>query len=330
MKSVSIVLCTCNGSRYLDAQLESLRVQQCVDEIVVVDDASDDDTLDLLQRHAAADPRVRVHVNSARLGVTRNFERAISLVRGEWVALSDQDDVWLPHKIKRMLARWDGVADLMHHDSRKFHGPVPTRQPRATGGRRKFSGADARRLLHRNSVVGHTVLVRTALARALLPFPFGVPHDWWLGVGAAVFGAVQYHDEALVHYRIHERNAHHARSSRWRRLVAEHGMRLQLLEAIERRGLGAGEFRAFARRYARLLQETSPQRVIRLAQFYRLHADVFHGGKHYRPGWLTRWRKTLAATLSALWVARATDASLALPAFAQVRPISPLEQGTTP
>lgn len=302
MHLISIALCTYNGARFLDEQLRTLREQEGVDEIVVVDDASTDGTWAILTRHAGQDDRIRLHRNAAPLGVTRNFERAIGLVRGEWVALADQDDVWQPEKLARLRAAWDGEAVLLHHATHKFHGAVPADLPSPAGERRKFSGSDLRRLLYRNSIVGHTTVVRTATVRRLMPFPRAVPHDWWIGVGAAGLGRVQYVDEYLVHYRIHAGNAFHSAGSRWRRLRREHGLRLEILRALAGWKALPGAEAGFVGDYLRLLTKTERGTFPwALWRFYFRHAGVFfEGGGDL--SLVRRLRKSCAAALGAmLW-----------------------------
>lgn len=323
MQSISIALCTFNGERFLDVQMRSLREQRGVAEIVVVDDGSTDGTLAILARHAAEDPRVRIHRNPLRLGVTRNFEHAIGLARSSWVALADQDDVWLPGKLEQMRARWDGVSGLMHHATRKFHGQVRGLLPSPAGERRKFFGSDVRRLFYRNSIVGHTVLIRSDLARQLMPFPQGVPHDWWLAVGAAVHGEVQYVDEYLVHYRIHENNAYHSSGSRFRRLRSEHEMRLRMLQALAGFSIVTDSVRDFARDYRKLLQLHSSAWA--LWRFYVKHARVFFGGVDAPPSRFTGLRKSFGATLGAMAQPAVTGASLHSLTITTV-PARPLEK----
>jgi glycosyltransferase involved in cell wall biosynthesis len=308
----SIVLCTCNGERYLDEQLASLRAQDGVAEIVAVDDASTDGTPEILGRRAAEDPRIRVFRNATRLGVTANFERAIGLARSPWVALSDQDDVWLPGKLGRMRARWDGVSGLVHHASRKFRGiRVPRLPTIAAGEGRKFHGRDWRRLLYRNTIVGHTTVLRADLARALAPFPAGLPHDWWLGLGAAILGRVQFVDENLVHYRIHGANAYHAAGSHYARIRAEHRLRLRLLQAVLRRPeltLGAAD-RRFVGDYLALLRDSGPGLFSgRLLAFYLRYASILFAGPGRPVAWPTRLRKSLTAALAAVGQAPVADA----------------------
>src|SRR2546426_7732246 len=100
--SVSVAMCTYNGARFLLAQLRSIAFQtRPPDELVICDDGSTDKTLAIVTRYAGTvEFPVRVHRNSQRLGPAKNFEQALSLCRGDIVALSDQDDVWRPEKLR--------------------------------------------------------------------------------------------------------------------------------------------------------------------------------------------------------------------------------------
>ncbi len=98
---VSVVLCTYNGTRFLQKQLQSLRDQTLQPfELVVCDDQSTDSTLQLLEsfRQEVSFP-VHVMVNEVNLGSTRNFEQALQRASGEFLALCDQDDIWFPEKL---------------------------------------------------------------------------------------------------------------------------------------------------------------------------------------------------------------------------------------
>ena len=274
--------------------------QAGVEEIIVTDDGSTDATLAILRSHAAADRRLKILVNETRLGVVRNFEKAIRLVRCPWVALADQDDVWVPDKLARLCEAWDGTAVLLHHATHKFSGKVPGALRSPAGERRKFTGDDVRRLLYRNSIVGHTTLVRADVAKKLTPFPRDVPHDWWIGVGAAVLGSVQYVDEFLVCYRIHAHNAYHPAGSRFRRLREEHELRLNLLAALGRLPGLRDDARTFAENYRTLLKERELGPFSwRLWRFYRRHAWLLFGSVRAQPSRFTCWRKSFGATLSA-------------------------------
>lgn len=306
MQSISIVLCTFNGGRFLDAQMKSLREQEGVREIVVVDDCSTDDTVSIVQRHAGRDRRIRLYRNSGSLGVAGNFERAIGLATSQWIALSDQDDVWLPEKISRLKSAWNGKSCLMHHATHKFRGAVPASLPFPAGQRRKFSGSDLRRLLYRNTIVGHTTLVRADVVRQLMPFPPDLPYDWWIGGGAATLGEVQYVDEYLVHYRIHDRNAYHPGGSRFKRLRSEHGFRIGIMEALLELGTLPISQLLFVEEYLHLLRRRSRTGFpLGLWRFYREHASLLFGGAGSRISRFTAMRKSFGAALgSAFGVTR--------------------------
>ncbi|ALN72847.1 glycosyltransferase [Aureimonas sp. AU20] len=105
MASVSIVMATYNGARYIGAQLESLRAQTLTPmELIVADDGSSDKTLDIVRDFAASAPfEVRIKQNQTRLGYGENFLSATKLCRGDYVAFCDQDDEWLPEKLKTCI-----------------------------------------------------------------------------------------------------------------------------------------------------------------------------------------------------------------------------------
>ena len=103
---VSIALCTYNGEAYLKEQLDSLIDQTYPNcEIIIVDDCSKDGTVDILKQYANEYPQIKLYINSENLGYTKNFEKAINLCNGEYIALCDQDDIWDKNKISIMIHR---------------------------------------------------------------------------------------------------------------------------------------------------------------------------------------------------------------------------------
>ncbi len=108
-----VALATYNGAPWIREQLESILGQEGVElRVVVSDDGSSDGTLDLID--AAGDPRVTILPAAAPTGgAARNFFRLIrdvDLAEGEWLALADQDDVWLPGKLARAIERLDATG----------------------------------------------------------------------------------------------------------------------------------------------------------------------------------------------------------------------------
>jgi len=99
----SICLTTYNGSKYLQQQLDSFLAQSILpDELVVCDDGSTDATCEIIERFKQIAPfEVRLYKNENNLGYAQNFSKALGLCKGDFVFLSDQDDVWLPKKLNQ-------------------------------------------------------------------------------------------------------------------------------------------------------------------------------------------------------------------------------------
>src|SRR5215217_3734904 len=102
---VSVIVPAYNAAGYLERALASALAQTMPDlEVIVVDDASSDTTFEVACKIAARASRVRVLRNERNSGENASRNRAISTARGEWIALLDADDEWLPERLERMLA----------------------------------------------------------------------------------------------------------------------------------------------------------------------------------------------------------------------------------
>lgn len=190
--SVSIVLCTYNGEKYLTEQLESYRSQTyCPSELVVCDDASEDDTMSILQRYQRKTSfPVRIYKNSVRLGYQRNFEKCASVAKGEFVAFSDQDDIWLPKKLEAC------ISPLQKYDDCGFSWTdsllidcngtfLQTTVWEVNGFRKRgldlFRNGRGIEVVFSGSVIqGAALLVRRSFFRETLPFQSGWSHDEWI------------------------------------------------------------------------------------------------------------------------------------------------------
>lgn len=245
---ISVALCTYNGERFLREQLDSVLAQDYPSlEVVVVDDASTDGTRALLDAYAARDPRIRVTTNPTNLGFRRNFEVALGRCRGELIAPCDQDDVWLPGKL-RLLQAALGAADAVYCDSELVDDLGRPLGIRMSDRFCMRTIVDPVVLLFGNCISGHALLLRRSLLDRALPVPAGVYHDWWLGLTAAASTPVPYVPEPLVRYRQHASNVTdvlHRRDAR------EPAWKLRALEETECRlraaaGLAAREAPFFA------------------------------------------------------------------------------------
>jgi glycosyltransferase involved in cell wall biosynthesis len=206
---VSVAMATYNGERWLRPQLDTIYAQTWSPlEVVVTDDASTDGTAAILAEYARSHG-LRYEVSPSRLGLVRNFERAISLCRGDFIALSDQDDLWKPHKIET-LVREIGDATLIYGNVQEYLDLDGERkveasfEPIVRFARVHGSGRPTRYLLAENWVVCHSVLFRRDLVRHALPIPSHQPfHDGWLALVASKLGGIRFLDERLQVYRRH-------------------------------------------------------------------------------------------------------------------------------
>jgi glycosyltransferase involved in cell wall biosynthesis len=219
-------MATFEGAAYVREQIGSILAQSHPDlELVISDDASEDGTFEVCRELADADPRIRLLPRTTEhRGLIGNFDRALSAAAGEFVAPSDQDDVWLPEKIATLLPRLAGAdaPDLVFSDlivtdeSGREIAPSMTRLRRLPVDRL----GSLRAVLLRNCVTGCASLFRRRLLDAVLPFPPDcLVHDWWIAVVAAAGKGVEYVDRPLVRYRQHRRNVIGAGGGGWGRVL---------------------------------------------------------------------------------------------------------------
>lgn len=221
--SISVVLCTHNGAEFVEEQLASIVAQELMpSHIIISDDASTDGTPDVIESFllllAVTHPEITLHFirNVAPLGVVGNFEAALRLANGDLVALSDQDDVWDPSKL-RVLTRYFAEKPsllLVHSDALLVNDSGESlgrslfsalRISRAVLARERDGGGFGE-LMKRNIVTGATVVFRRRLLDVAGAFPRSWVHDEWLAVIAAAVGAIDFDDNELIQYRQHAAN----------------------------------------------------------------------------------------------------------------------------
>lgn len=214
--TTSVALATYNGSSYLKVQLESIADQTCqADEIIIGDDCSTDDTEQVVHDFAQAHKNLRImfHRNEKRLGSTMNFEAIARRCRGSILVFSDQDDIWLPTRIDRLVRALNDDASAMFAFSdghlvdedgliipgSLFSGigfTLAKRQTYAAG-----RGVDV--LLRHNVVTGAALAVRREALMSILPFEAGWIHDYFIALFLQIIGHGVVIDEALIQYRLH-------------------------------------------------------------------------------------------------------------------------------
>ena len=104
MKTVSVVMCTYNGAKYLREQLDSIISQTYpIYELIVQDDCSTDETVAIIKEYMETYSFIKLYVNEHNLGFNQNFKSATMKATGDYVAISDQDDVWFPEKLEKQV-----------------------------------------------------------------------------------------------------------------------------------------------------------------------------------------------------------------------------------
>lgn len=214
--TVSVVMATCNGARFLRQQLDSIAAQSMLpDELIVGDDLSADASVKIIQEFARQNPRidVRLETNTYRLGSTANFEAAVRRCRGDIIIFSDQDDQWLPQRIERLTsvltqesrasyAFSDGM--LMDEAGQALGSSLFSSLDFSPRERHRFSTGQALQvLMRRNVVTGATLAVRRGALNALLPFEPGWVHDYYIAIALATLAHGVLVDEPLIRYRLH-------------------------------------------------------------------------------------------------------------------------------
>ncbi|WP_243370836.1 glycosyltransferase family 2 protein [Geotalea sp. SG265] len=218
MSAVDLLLATFNGEHYLGEQLVSLFAQTCQDwRMIISDDGSTDDTRAIIESCQTAHGNVTsLSSTDTTLGPCGNFARLLQHSTADYVMFCDQDDVWLPRKIEKTLAKMGEMEAhygkemplLVHSDLKVVDCAL---QPLAPSfWRYHGTNPDAiafNRLLVQNVATGCTVMINKPLRELALPIPAEARmHDWWLCLVAAAFGRIGYVNEPTVLYRQHGRN----------------------------------------------------------------------------------------------------------------------------
>lgn len=220
MSKISVALCTFNGAHFIKKQLESILAQtRSIDELVVCDDISTDETLAILAEVIRDAPfTTHVEINDTRLGSTKNFEKAIQRCTGEIIFLCDQDDEWTPEKVSKQLAFLDENPDL----DAVFTDALIIDENSQTNGDQLWakiefdnnckqiwqSGRGCELLFGGYVVTGATLAIRRSALPKLLPFPVinkQLIHDGWIALMLSLDNKIQFIDACLLRYRVHKK-----------------------------------------------------------------------------------------------------------------------------
>ena len=202
---ISVCLATYNGAATLHQQLSSILAQLGPDdEVIISDDGSTDGTLNVVR--AFNSPIVRIVQGPGTGSPIQNFEHALQQARGEYIFLSDQDDLWLEGKVQRMVAVLEAGADCVVSDCHVTDDALRVTALSFFAHARLHKGRWYN-LFMRNFYLGCCMAFNRRVLLRSLPFPRRIPmHDIWIGNIAAFTGRIEFLHEPLICFRRHGDN----------------------------------------------------------------------------------------------------------------------------
>ena len=200
---ISIAMCTYNGERFLNEQISSILEQTYRNfELVIVDDNSKDNTINIIKEYQSKDNRIKLFQNNKNIGFLKNFEKAISLCRGDFIALSDQDDVWKKNKLEIFLKNINDNM-LIYSDAiliDEYSKEIGSQLIRPN--HNLVQGKCNKAFIFYNCVSGNTLMFRRELVCNIVPIPKNIIfHDIWIAFLASTYGTITFTDESLTYYR---------------------------------------------------------------------------------------------------------------------------------
>lgn len=203
---VSVCMATYNGEKCIKMQLDSILKQlRDDDEVIIVDDCSTDNTLNIIEN--INDIRVKVYMNESNLGFLATFNNSINLSTGDIIFLSDQDDIWMNNKIERVLETFrNSKADIVFHDAIIVDENMNILY-HSFSELRKISTNTIRNFIF-NSYTGCCMAFSSKVKDLILPIPAdAIYHDRWIGIIGSIFNKnIKFIEENLIYYVRHGNN----------------------------------------------------------------------------------------------------------------------------
>ena len=202
---ISVVLAAYKGEKYIAEQVRSILPQLGEnDELVISDDYPEGETYGAIEDIIKSDSRVR-YIHGRGQGVIKNFEHLIENAKGDYIFLSDQDDVWLEGKVEAVMHEFENGAIAVMHNADIVDGELNPTGETAFGV--NGAGTGIARNIIKNSYQGSCMAFSAELKKYILPFPDNLPmHDQWIGLTAEKHGKVSLVEKSYMLYRRHGEN----------------------------------------------------------------------------------------------------------------------------
>lgn len=207
--NISVAMCTYNGEKFINEQIDSILIQLSrEDELIISDDGSTDNTINIIKEYSQKDKRIRFRKNELKPGVVNNFQNAINHCKNEIIFFSDQDDIWLNNKVKKvkMVFRTNPEIDVVLSDLEVFDSSTGNVIAESFMQKNNSKRGFVNNVL-KNSYIGCAMAVRKSYLNKITPFPKNIPmHDWWIGLNSELDNKTYIIYEPLIRYRRHENN----------------------------------------------------------------------------------------------------------------------------
>jgi glycosyltransferase involved in cell wall biosynthesis len=276
--TIDIVLATYNGERYLEEQIQSILNQTHPHwRLIIRDDGSTDSTPTIIRNYTEKYPDNIVAIDDSlhNLGACGNFGKLLEHATADYVMFSDQDDVWLPHKIELTFQKMDAMEKihgrdmplLVYTDMRVVDNNLSIIAD-SFWRHQVFNpniGRSLSRFLVSNVATGCTVMINRKLRDFATPLPQeAMMHDWWVGLVSAALGKNDYLDEATVLYRQHASNVAGAKWKLTIETLIEKLMHFNELKRINREHLLRTQRQAlsFATRFKAFLNTNDYRKIM--------------------------------------------------------------------
>jgi glycosyltransferase involved in cell wall biosynthesis len=201
---ISVCLASYNGGRFIRCQIESILMQLgSNDELIISDDSSTDNTIEIIE--TINDSRILLLKNNTFRNPIQNFQNALVHAKGDYIFLSDQDDLWMENKVK-LICECFNSYDLVVSDCKIVDNQLNIIHESYFKKINAKSGF-LRNLVKTSPYIGCCMAFKRSVLQKALPFPNNISmHDYWVAMVAELFFKVTLLAEPLVLYRRHGMN----------------------------------------------------------------------------------------------------------------------------
>ncbi|HFI1127640.1 TPA: glycosyltransferase family 2 protein [Klebsiella variicola] len=219
MKKIDVLLATYNGEKYIAEQIESIllnfqKVTEYDCRLLISDDGSTDDTIQIINNISKLDNRIILVNTTKKGGVKENFNGLINSSSADYIFFCDQDDFWLPAKMRMFIDRFISIEKeyagpiLIHSDLCVTNGYLSPQSESMFKYQNINANPSFNELIVSNSVTGcvmacNKTLLNIARESTIIE---SIMHDWYLALIAKAFGRIDFIDSSLILYRQHGGN----------------------------------------------------------------------------------------------------------------------------